>query len=1780
MSAESNHDEVSANWKHIADEIQKSKEQTTSGQSLVTNIQVAVRVRPLNSKESGQKSVVKIQDSTVIMDEESEDTSEVKRRSSAGALVASSAPSTFTYDHAFDEDKTQADIFRIFGRDMVKDAILGFNCSVFAYGQTSSGKSYTMTGSDDQQGLIPRICECLFYGIDIMSAEMKSFRVQASYYEIYNEKVYDLLNPQLMPFGDTDEDNVPKRRPLNVREDKKVGVFVDGLHHAEVEDLEGANAVMSRGLRERTVQATKMNSVSSRSHAIFVLSIAQTISTEEASKLPSSPRPAKTDTSTTNKKKVPKPASKFSKFRKAQVAAKKSKEIVKPPELLAAPSQAGQLNMRSKLSLIDLAGSERAKTSGAEGGRLTESNNINLSLSTLGRCISTLVKKAKGGNKSIVIPFRDSVLTWLLRESLAGNARTRMMASVSPALANSKETLSTLRYARSAKMITTKATVVADPKEQRIMFLSNEVSRLKNELSAFQNSLSSNMSPEGSLISNGRIESGANTPDQKAWKSMENNETRGASRFTSRYDTPTQSNGLGGSFDSVSGSFDMAGGGSAGQFKPRSLAQTGAVMNELMHELEMLTSTDRKNSLELVADDLYTPQPTMDLQRVRAAWRLSNESSSNESLAPFAVISNLNADSLLTGKLLLHLNPGGVLRFGRPGCEPKQDLELETEGIAMEHALIEYMTKPVGEEEDGSESPSLTKYAVTPSPKTPQAYITPLIRKKKTNLNIGENLNLFNSSTVLNEEGEYDGSDDEDGDDNVAEVHVNGARIMEKQPLFHGDRIVFGACGYAGIFIENPKVLTTKLIQAKEEKRNNSNNNSNDKKKNGKKQKDQEKNIKEEDDIMIEAEIALSERKIDSISYTEALHEVLRASVAKANSLRKTLSLAPNHKAFQLNDPTATTTSANRFSSPDPLADRALLDSRTRSSPDRRGQEVSADLLNTHGAVRQTNFIARELGLGIVFSIVLKSDVDSRVPLSDTDLDSLLSWRNVTVNIEAVCYLPTDDVSDSDHESPQTNKLKPLTEPHHLLTCSADQFGDIADSFSEARSLLKRCARRVNNLISSSKNKSRSRLAQQALVRSDSDVKQEEEEEDSLEQVIREQREESTRNANHSNPTTSHLTEPTSPRTHLNVSEHDLEDSPLRMILSQRVDSIAEEEDGDDGDEQGAKLTERVASSLGRQEEEGILDVRKLPVGRSVSRSMNRGASVDPDGATIWSLTAPHSSVGRFDRHSFSVGRPDDELVKEGLLKEGVSHEYYEDGTVRSPSSARSNKHSLTNSSKRKPNILRRVFEALYEVEVHNNGKVSYKENSIDDQQRQFNSSSSSSSLLSGGGDQRNNSHKTLVASQVALGLCLLNMMKPTKDLKRRIRDAERFIKVHNNVFSLSPLSPSSLHASPTNLSSNKTSSNNNNSSINQTYDSFVHGIVEHIRLCIIGAVLEDVVYELTESSPTVLRAFLTRSSLSSVDERQDSNERTPTPNPSRSRNRGTPSPPLPTLQKPPLFNNPDVEVKEEVVSKEAFTQMEARAIRAEKLIEDERLRNTKLYGVYDKVQNVALNRLLGLGNSTSTSIIKSTNQATGSDNEFLLNFNEKDKLNVIESIKSIESSETIMLTLTNSMNDFKTKRLTIQEEISKIMLEMTSSLPNNETDKLDVTNDLNKQINLLKEIDINIEDILNEINLNIQIKATASEKLLSLQQPPPKQSITPSSPTTTPPPPSSSKHPASPSALSGRLSQLEAKKIVQNNPSKFVRGNGSRSPAMPPPSIDDVTSPDIRTFVGKGTRI
>ncbi|XP_075777289.1 kinesin-like protein KIF13A isoform X6 [Pelodiscus sinensis] len=216
------------------------------------------------------------------------------------------------------------------------------------------------------------------------------------------------------------------RQSLKVREHKVLGPYVDGLSQLAVTNFEDIESLMSEGNKSRTVAATNMNEESSRSHAVFNIVVTQTL---------------------------------------YDLQSGNSGEKV------------------SKVSLVDLAGSERVSKTGAAGERLKEGSNINKSLSTLGLVISSLADQAAGKGKNKFVPYRDSVLTWLLKDNLGGNSQTAMIATISPAADNYEETLSTLRYADRAKRIVNHAVVNEDPNARVIRELREEVEKLKEQLS-------------------------------------------------------------------------------------------------------------------------------------------------------------------------------------------------------------------------------------------------------------------------------------------------------------------------------------------------------------------------------------------------------------------------------------------------------------------------------------------------------------------------------------------------------------------------------------------------------------------------------------------------------------------------------------------------------------------------------------------------------------------------------------------------------------------------------------------------------------------------------------------------------------------------------------------------------------------------------------------------------------------------------------------------------------------------------------------------------------------------------------------------------------------------------------------------------------------------------------------------------------------------------------------------------------------------------------------------
>uniref|UniRef100_A0A914XCF0 Kinesin-like protein unc-104 n=1 Tax=Plectus sambesii TaxID=2011161 RepID=A0A914XCF0_9BILA len=336
-------------------------------------------------------------------------------------------PKTFAFDHCFwsfnpadAHYSTQEKVFECLGSGVLENAFGGYNACIFAYGQTGSGKSYSMMGAGmqpDQKGVIPRLCDAMFNRLERETNESLMFKVEVSYMEIYNEKVRDLLDP-----------HGSSKRNLKVREHKIFGPYVDGLSTLAVSSYEQIASLMEEGNKSRTVAATNMNSESSRSHAVFNIRLTQILIDLESG-----------------------------------VSGEKV----------------------SKISLVDLAGSERVQKSGAVGKRLEEGANINKSLTTLGMVISALAdqssaigdKSSKGRSK--FVPYRDSVLTWLLKDNLGGNSKTVMIATVSPAADNYEETLSTLRYADRAKSIVNQPVVNEDPNARIIRELREEVESLR-----------------------------------------------------------------------------------------------------------------------------------------------------------------------------------------------------------------------------------------------------------------------------------------------------------------------------------------------------------------------------------------------------------------------------------------------------------------------------------------------------------------------------------------------------------------------------------------------------------------------------------------------------------------------------------------------------------------------------------------------------------------------------------------------------------------------------------------------------------------------------------------------------------------------------------------------------------------------------------------------------------------------------------------------------------------------------------------------------------------------------------------------------------------------------------------------------------------------------------------------------------------------------------------------------------------------------------------------------
>uniref|UniRef100_A0A0D9RMN6 Kinesin-like protein n=1 Tax=Chlorocebus sabaeus TaxID=60711 RepID=A0A0D9RMN6_CHLSB len=361
------------------------------------NVKVVVRCRPLNEREKSMcyKQAVSV--------DEMRGTITVHKTDSSNE-----PPKTFTFDTVFGPESKQLDVYNLTARPIIDSVLEGYNGTIFAYGQTGTGKTFTMEGVravPELRGIIPNSFAHIFGHIAKAEGDTR-FLVRVSYLEIYNEEVRDLLGKD-------------QTQRLEVKERPDVGVYIKDLSAYVVNNADDMDRIMTLGHKNRSVGATNMNEHSSRSHAIFTITI-------ECSE----------------------------------------KGID------------GNMHVRmGKLHLVDLAGSERQAKTGATGQRLKEATKINLSLSTLGNVISALVD-----GKSTHVPYRNSKLTRLLQDSLGGNSKTMMCANIGPADYNYDETISTLRYANRAKNIKNKARINEDPKDALLRQFQKEIEELKKKL--------------------------------------------------------------------------------------------------------------------------------------------------------------------------------------------------------------------------------------------------------------------------------------------------------------------------------------------------------------------------------------------------------------------------------------------------------------------------------------------------------------------------------------------------------------------------------------------------------------------------------------------------------------------------------------------------------------------------------------------------------------------------------------------------------------------------------------------------------------------------------------------------------------------------------------------------------------------------------------------------------------------------------------------------------------------------------------------------------------------------------------------------------------------------------------------------------------------------------------------------------------------------------------------------------------------------------------------------
>lgn len=346
---------------------------------------------------------------------------------------------SFTFDHVYGNSGPESSaMFEQCVAPLVDGLFQGYNATVLAYGQTGSGKTYTMgTGFKDgcQTGLIPQVMGALFNKIETLKHQTE-FQLHVSFIEILREEVRDLLDSaseskSVVANGHAGKVAVPGKSPIQIREASNGVITLAGSTEVAVSTLQEMAACLEQGSLCRATGSTNMNNQSSRSHAIFTITLEQMRKLHSVSPVNDTP-----------------------------------------------DEDMGEEYFCAKLHLVDLAGSERAKRTGTDGLRLKEGIHINKGLLALGNVISALgdEKKRKEG---MHVPYRDSKLTRLLQDSLGGNSKTVMIACISPADINAEETLNTLKYANRARNIQNKPVANRD-------LISNEMQQMRQQLKYLQ----------------------------------------------------------------------------------------------------------------------------------------------------------------------------------------------------------------------------------------------------------------------------------------------------------------------------------------------------------------------------------------------------------------------------------------------------------------------------------------------------------------------------------------------------------------------------------------------------------------------------------------------------------------------------------------------------------------------------------------------------------------------------------------------------------------------------------------------------------------------------------------------------------------------------------------------------------------------------------------------------------------------------------------------------------------------------------------------------------------------------------------------------------------------------------------------------------------------------------------------------------------------------------------------------------------------------------------------